>query len=169
MNPLEKFRDIKCFIFDVDGVLTNSELLVLEDGKLLRKMSTRDGYALRAAVQAGYKVAIITGGKSQGVVQRLKNLGIEDVYHSIQNKLETFHEFTEHYEIDADKILYMGDDVPDYEVMRRVGLPACPSDAAREILDISHYISTIPGGSGCVRDVIEKVMRLHKKWPTTNK
>lgn len=169
MNPLEKFRDIKCFIFDVDGVLTNSELLVLEDGKLLRKMHTRDGYALKTAVKAGYKVAIITGGKSEGVVQRLKNLGIEDVYYGIQDKLETFQQFTEHYEIDPDKILYMGDDVPDYEVMRRVGLPACPSDAAREILDISHYISTIPGGGGCVRDVIEKVMRLHKKWPTTNK
>lgn len=167
MNPLEKFKDIRTFLFDVDGVLTNSELLVLEDGKLLRKMSTRDGYALKMAVQAGYRVAIITGGKSAGVVERLKNLGVPDVYYGISDKLETFQEYVELYEIDPEDVLYMGDDVPDFAVMRRVGLPACPSDAAREILDISHYISPYAGGAGCVRDVIEKVMRLHGKWPKT--
>jgi len=164
MNYLEKFRDIDTFIFDVDGVLTNSELLVLESGKLLRKMSTRDGYAIKRAVQQGYQVCIITGGKSSGVVTRLEGLGVEHIYKGISNKIDALDEFVHTYDIDLGKVLYMGDDLPDYEVMRRVGLPACPQDAAHEIIEIAQYISTLKGGEGCARDVIEKVLRLHGKW-----
>lgn len=164
MNALEKFGDIDTFIFDVDGVLTNSDLIVLEDGKLLRKMNTRDGYALKRAIEAGYKVCIITGGKSEGVVARLKGLGIKDIYKGISDKLEAFDEYIYAYDIDPAAILYMGDDLPDYEVMRRVGLPACPTDAAHEILAIAQYVSPIKGGGGCVRDVIEKVMRIKGNW-----
>lgn len=163
-NNLEKFGRIKTLIFDVDGVLTNSELIILETGQLLRKMHTRDGYALKRALKAELRVIIITGGKSEGVVTRLKNLGIEDVYWGIDDKLETYEQLVEHYELDEDKILYMGDDLPDLECMRRVGLPVCPKDAAHEIRNLSLYVSPIEGGRGCVRDVIEKVLRLKRKW-----
>lgn len=163
-NNLEKFGRIKTLIFDVDGVLTNGELIVMETGQLLRKMNVRDGYALKRAMQAELQVIIITGGNSKGVVTRLKNLGIEDVYFNISDKLETYEQLVEHYELDEERILYMGDDLPDLECMRRVGLPVCPKDAAHEIKDLSLYVSPMEGGRGCVRDVIEKVMRLKRKW-----
>ncbi len=165
MNYLEKFRDIHTFIFDVDGVLTNSELIVLENGRLLRKMNVRDGYALKRAIKAGYRVCIITGGKSSGVVVRLEALGIVDIYKGVDDKLDALDEYVDIYDIDLAGVLYMGDDIPDYEVMRRVGLPACPADAAIEIVQISQYQSPIKGGAGCARDVIEKVLKLHGKWP----
>jgi len=164
MHELEKFGDIHTFIFDVDGVLTNSELLVMEDGKLLRKMNTRDGYAIKQALQAEYNMAIITGGKSEGVKLRLAGLGVKDIYLGQHHKIEAFDEYIYSYDLDPDGILYMGDDIPDYEVMRKVGLPACPQDAAREIKQIAQYISPLDGGAGCVRDVIERVMRLQGKW-----
>ena len=171
MNELEKFAPITTFIFDVDGVLTNSQLLVLENGKLLRSMNVRDGYAIKRAIQQGYKVAIITGGKSQGVVTRLQNLGVVDIYYGIQDKIEAYREFMYLYNdpeeepyITYENVLYMGDDVPDYEVMRLVGLPACPRDACPEVLSVATYVSNRDGGQGCVRDVIERVLRLHGKW-----
>lgn len=165
MNQLETFRGIKTFIFDVDGVMTNSDLIVFEDGKLLRKMSIRDGFALKMAVLAGYKVAVITGGKSEGVKSRLQGLGITDIYSGYQNKMEAYEELIYTYELDEEYILYMGDDIPDYSVMRRVGFPTCPSNAVPEIIELSHYISPYEGGAGCVRDVIEKVLKLNGKWP----
>ncbi len=164
MNLLEKFRDIHTFIFDVDGVFTNSDILILEDGNLLRKMSVRDGYAVKRAIKAGYRICVITGGTSSGVISRLQGLGITDIYVGISDKLDTFEEFVTTYDIDTDGILYMGDDIPDYEAMRRVGLPCCPQDSANEIIEICQYISPKNGGDGCVRDVIEKVLKLHGKW-----
>ena len=164
MNLLEKFRDIHTFIFDVDGVFTNSDLIILENGKLLRKMNVRDGYAIKRAIQAGYRVCIITGGTSEGVVIRLKGLGISDIYTGISDKQDTYEAFIITYELNAEGILYMGDDIPDYAAMRLVGLPCCPQDAANEIIEICQYISPKKGGEGCVRDVIEKVMKLHGKW-----
>ena len=160
MNYLEEFRNIKTFIFDVDGVLTNSQLIILENGRLLRQMSTRDGYAIKEAIKYGFKVFIITGGKSTGVAQRLKNLGVTFVYSGIEDKMDAFEEILDAYEIDKDEILYMGDDLPDYEVMRQVAIPCCPADAAVEIKQLSRYISPMKGGEGCVRDVIEKVLKL---------
>ena len=164
MDPLLPFREIDTFIFDVDGVMTDSRILVLEDGKLLRKMSIRDGYAIKLAVQRGYRVVIITGGKSEGVVTRLRNLGVTDIYSGVRDKLDALNELTEIYELDMDKVLYMGDDIPDFEVMTKVGLPTCPRDAAHEILEIARYVSPQDGGDGCVRDVIEKTLRLQDKW-----
>ena len=166
MNELENFADITTFVFDVDGVLTNSQLLVLENGKLLRHMNVRDGYAIKRAVNMGYKVAIITGGKSQGVVTRLRNLGVVDIYYGISDKVEAYREFMYLYddEIDYENVLYMGDDVPDYEVMRLVGMPTCPNDACPEILSIAKYVSHAKGGQGAVRDVIERVLRLKGHW-----
>ena len=164
MNYLEKFKDINTFIFDVDGVLTNSEIIVLESGKLLRKMSIRDGYAIKHAMKSGYRVAIITGGKSEGVVTRLKNLGVEDVYYGISDKVDAYQELVYTYDLNPVQILYMGDDFPDIEVMHKVGIAACPKDAAHEVISVADYISPIEGGKGCARDVIEKVMRLHGKW-----
>jgi len=164
MNYLEKFKNIRTFIFDVDGVLTNSELIVLESGKLLRKMSVRDGYAIKRAIQKGYKVAIITGGNSEGVISRLRGLGVEDIYSGIADKADAYRELVYTYDLKPLEILYMGDDFPDIEVMHKVGIAACPKDAAHEVIEIADYISTQEGGKGCARDVIEKVLRLHGKW-----
>lgn len=166
MNELENFGTITTFIFDVDGVLTNSQLLVLENGKLLRQMNVRDGYAIKRAIDMGYKVAIITGGKSQGVVTRLRNLGVVDIYYGISDKVEAYREFMYLYddEITYENVLYMGDDVPDYDVMRLVGMPVCPNDACSEILSIAKYVSHAKGGQGAVRDVIERTLRLNGHW-----
>lgn len=165
MNQLEKFGEITTFIFDVDGVLTNNDILILEGGELLRKMNIRDGYALKRAVEQGYHVCIITGGKSEGVRKRLAGLGITEIFMGrSSDKEDAFEEYIAEYDIDPQSVLYMGDDLPDYPVMRKVGLPTCPRNAASEIIEISEYISPYNGGEGCVRDVIEKVLRLHEKW-----
>jgi 3-deoxy-D-manno-octulosonate 8-phosphate phosphatase (KDO 8-P phosphatase) len=163
-NILSRFKSIRTFIFDVDGVLTNGDLLVTEKGELLRSMNVRDGQALRMAVEEGYRVLILTRGKSEGVVTRLRDLGIRDIVFNCWDKLTAYKEFLDAYELDEHEVLYMGDDLPDFEVMRRVGLPTCPSDAVAEIREISHYISPLPGGKGCVREVIEKVMKLNGDW-----
>ncbi len=164
MNQLEQFRDIRAFIFDVDGVLTNNQVLVTENGQLLRQMNIRDGYAIKRAIDAGYRVCVITGGRSEGIRRRLEGLGVRDIYLGAQDKLEPYEEFISAYKLDEGHILYMGDDLPDYPVMRRVGFPVCPRDAAPEIFDLAHYISPMNGGDGCVRDVIEKVLRLNGRW-----
>ncbi|MBK7870463.1 MAG: HAD-IIIA family hydrolase [Saprospiraceae bacterium] len=164
MNQLEKFRDIHTFIFDVDGVLTNNEILITEEGELLRKMNVRDGYALKYAVNKGYNICIITGGKSEGVRKRLEGLGITEVFSGRSEKMEAYEEYIHEHDLDPQGILYMGDDMPDYPVMCRVGLPTCPRNAIPEILDVAEYISPYNGGEGCARDVIEKVLRLQGKW-----
>ncbi len=127
-------------------------------------MNTRDGLALKKAVQAGYNLCVITGGKSEGVKIRLKNLGINDIYTGVDDKLEAYEEYIAAYDLNSDHILYMGDDLPDLDVMWKVGLPTCPSDAAPELLEMAKYISPHVGGRGCVRDVIEKVLRLNEQW-----
>lgn len=164
MNQLEQFRQIEAFLFDVDGVLSPNQVLVTEEGYLLRQMSVRDGYAIRQAIMAGYKVGIITGGRSEGVRLRLQGLGVEDVYLGAQEKLAPYEHFIDKYKLDEAKVLYMGDDLPDYPVMRRAGFPVCPQDAAPEIIELALYISHLNGGDGCVRDVIEKVLRLAGRW-----
>jgi len=163
-NVLRDFKNIHTFIFDVDGVLTNGELLVTEKGELLRKMNVRDGYALKKAIIEKFRIIIITGGSSLGTIDRLKALGMTDIIYGAQNKLQHYERLIDEYNLDEDGILYMGDDVPDYEVMRRVGLPCCPNDAAPEIQEISKYISPLNGGQGCVRDVLEKVLKLNGLW-----
>lgn len=164
MNLLASFKDIKTIILDVDGVLTNNQLLITEQGHLLRSMNVKDGYAMRIAMEVGLKIAIITGGKSEGVVGRLKGLGIVDIYTNCHIKTDAFEELLLTYQLDKSQILYMGDDVPDLEVMQQVALPACPADACPEIKSICKYISPYKGGEGCVRDVIEKILKLNGRW-----
>lgn len=165
MNTLAAFKQIKTFIFDVDGVLTNSNLLVTESGELLRTMNTRDGLALRIAVEQGYNVYIITGGGSEGVTKRFEGLGIKNIFSKVKDKQAKYKEITAQSEINDDEVLYMGDDLIDYHIMKLVGLPTCPVDAVPEIVAISKYVSHLQGGKGCVRDVIERVLKLHNKWP----
>ncbi len=165
MNTLKQFKQIKTFIFDVDGVLTNSDLLVTEAGELLRVMNTRDGYALKKAVSLGYNVCIITGGKSKGVALRLQGLGIKDVFLGASDKLSIYKQYVQDNSLNPSEILYMGDDLVDIEVMNEVGLAVCPSDATQEVKSISNYICKIKGGSGCVREIIEIVLKLNNHWP----
>jgi len=164
MNFLLKLRDINTFVFDVDGVLTDSKLIVLENGALLRQMNTRDGYAIRKAVDEGYRVVIITGGKSTGVIKRLQGLGVEHIFSGVKDKKSILESYLKEQEVSPDTVLYMGDDMPDYHVMRYVGMPACPHNACHEIVELARYISPYKGGEGCVRDIIEKVLRLHHNW-----
>ena len=160
----EIFPQIDTLIFDVDGVLTNGVVTVFPDGKLVRQMNIKDGYALKSAVDAGLRVCIISGGKSEGVRTRLQNLGIKDIYLGAHNKIDQFKELVKNYNLNTENVLYMGDDIPDFPVMDKVGMPCCPNDAVREIQQISKYISDKKGGEGCVRDVIEQIMRVQGKW-----
>ena len=164
MNLLSLFKSIKLFVLDVDGVLTDGNLLVLNDGQMARSMNIKDGYALQLAVKKGYRVVIISGGTSEAVRERLQRLGVKDCFLKIDNKKEKLIEYVSQHGLSWDEILFMGDDIPDYIPMQLTGLPCCPADAAPEIKQISHYISPIGGGKGCVRDVIEKVLKLNGHW-----
>lgn len=160
----EIMNDITTFIFDVDGVLTDGSVHVTQDGNLLRTMNIRDGYAIKAAVEHGYNVCIISGGSNEGVRIRLKNLGVKEIHLGAPDKVETLHTFLNTHNISPENVLYMGDDIPDYHVMQKVALPVCPQDSAPEIKRISKYISHANGGKGAARDVIEQVMKTQKKW-----
>lgn len=161
---LQEMKTIKAFVFDVDGVLTDGSLFVQERGEMLRTMYIRDGYAIQLAVKKGYKVCIISGGKSEGVISRLKRLGVEDVFMGVDDKTEKLEEYLISNNLKAKDILYMGDDMPDFDVMSIVGFPCCPADAVQEIVTLCKYISPLKGGRGCVRDVIEKVLKLNNCW-----
>ena len=160
----EYLNHITTFIFDVDGVLTEGSLHITNTGELLRTMNVRDGYALKFAVNAGYNVAIISAGTNDGVKIRLEGLGIKTVYLGAHNKLEIYNDYILANNFKPENVLYMGDDIPDYQVMKLVGLPCCPQDAVAEIKGISKYISHKNGGQGAVRDVIEQVLKVQDKW-----
>lgn len=160
----EYLNHITTFIFDVDGVLTDGTVLITSSGELLRVMNTKDGYALKTAINAGYKVCIISGGTNESVRTRLKGLGVTDIYLGAHNKVEQLDEYMDMYDINAENVLFMGDDIPDYQVMNMVGLPCCPQDAVPEIKAISKYVSHKNGGKGAVRDVIEQVLKVQGKW-----
>ena len=162
----EIMNDITTFIFDVDGVLTDGSVFVTNEGEMLRTMNIRDGFALKAAIESGYNVCVISGGSNEGVRIRLRNLGITDIHLGTPDKVKTFKEYIELNNINAEQVLYMGDDIPDYHVMKLVGLPSCPQDSCPEIKSISRYISHVNGGKGAARDVIEQVMRVQEKWNT---
>ncbi|MGN6437368.1 MAG: KdsC family phosphatase [Agriterribacter sp.] len=164
MNILEHFKQITTFIFDVDGVMTDGSIGIVIGNEYIRTMNTKDGYALQLAAKRGYKIAVITGGYVPAVVERMANLGIHDVYHKVHNKIEHFNEYMSKHNLTKEEILYMGDDIPDHDVMQASGLACCPADAVPEIKSISHYISPYNGGKGCVRDVIEKVLKLKGNW-----
>ncbi|MFL1896261.1 KdsC family phosphatase [Aquimarina sp. 2-A2] len=160
----EYLQHITTFIFDVDGVLTNGNVVVHTDGQLLRTMNIKDGYALKTAVQNGFNVCVISGGTNEGVRQRLRGLGITDIYLGAHHKVDQLDEYMDIYNIKAENVLYMGDDIPDLPVMEMIGLPTCPQDAVPEIKAISKYVSNKKGGKGCVRDVIEQVLKVQGKW-----
>ena len=160
----EYLKHITTFVFDVDGVLTDGTILLTTTGEMLRIMHTKDGFAMKTALQAGFNVCIISGGTNDGVRLRLEALGITDVYLGAHNKIEQLNEYMTNQNIKHENVLYMGDDIPDYPVMKLVGLPTCPQDAVPEIKVISKYISHKKGGKGCVRDVIEQVLKVQGKW-----
>jgi 3-deoxy-D-manno-octulosonate 8-phosphate phosphatase (KDO 8-P phosphatase) len=155
---------VKAFIFDIDGVLSTQTIPMNSFGFPARTVNLRDGYALQLAVRKGYRVAVISGGKSKEYVKRLKGLGVTDVYMNSRSKIDDYRRYIDKYSLKSEDVLYMGDDIPDYQVMKGVGIPVCPADADSEIKQICVYISDKKGGLGCVRDVIEQVLRLHNKW-----
>ncbi|UAY56325.1 KdsC family phosphatase [Arachidicoccus terrestris] len=173
MNALELFRQVKAFVFDIDGVMTDNTVLVLPDfnidGKIVmaRTMSVRDGYAIQLAVKLGYPVAVISGGKETGAGKRLHDLGVKHVFMDVKDKVACFEAFISEYDLDPSSVLFMGDDIPDYQLMQITGIKTCPADACNEIKAIASYLSPIKGGQGCVRDVIEKTLKLQNNWPLT--
>ncbi len=164
MNLLDEFKKIKCFAFDVDGVLTDGSVLLLDDGQMARSMNTKDGYAMQLAIKKGYAVIVISGGGSEGARLRLNKLGVTEVHFQAANKKALLENFLTAGNILPGQVLFMGDDIPDYAAMAASGLPCCPSDAVPEIKSISKYIAVQPGGKGCVREVIEKVLKLNGHW-----
>lgn len=164
MNVLELFKPITTFVLDVDGVLTDGSVLVMPNAVMVRRMNIKDGYALQLAIKKNYRVLIISGGESVEVRERLNRLGVFDVFMKVSDKAEVLHQYMIQHQIQHEHILYMGDDIPDLEVLKIVGLPCCPSDAVQEVKAIAKYISPLLGGEGCVRDVIEKTMKLNNDW-----
>lgn len=163
-NYKEQLKDITTFIFDYDGVMTNGDVLVDADGVPLRSTNVKDGFALQLAARLGYNIAIITGGYSVSIEKRMEMLGIKDVFVRSASKVEVLQKYMETKNLKPEEIIYMGDDLPDYPVMKMVGLPVCPADAVSEIKDISLYISHLGGGKGAVRDIIEQVLKAQDKW-----
>lgn len=161
---LDQLKKITCFVFDVDGVLTNGNLLVMPNGLMARSMNIKDGYAIQLAIKKGYKVWIISGGNSEEVKDRLEKLGVAEVFMKVMDKKVLLKELSELHLTPLDQILYMGDDMPDLEAMQMVGIAACPSDAATDIKAIANYKTVAKGGEGCAREVIEKVLKLNQHW-----
>jgi len=164
MTVPDAFKKITTFIFDIDGVLTDGTVLVLENGLQARRMSIRDGYALQLAIKKGYRLLVISGANASPVTDRLNKLGIKEVHMTVLNKKSFVEKYMSANNLGVDEVLYMGDDLPDQDVMSMVGLPVCPADAVEEIRVISKYISPSPGGNGCVRDVIEQVLKGNDDW-----
>jgi YrbI family 3-deoxy-D-manno-octulosonate 8-phosphate phosphatase len=160
----EELSRVRAFAFDVDGVFSDGILLMDPNGELIRSMNIKDGFAMQLAVRKGYPIAIITGGNSEQVRKRFNMLGVHDIYLKSSSKLVDFMHFCDKYELDPGDVLYMGDDLPDYPVMQKAGFPACPADAVPEIKQVARYVSGFMGGQGCVRDVLEQVMRVHGVW-----
>lgn len=167
MNVLELFKDITTFVFDVDGVLTDGTVLLLENGLQARQMHIKDGLALQMAIKNNYNVYVISGGTSEPIIRRLQYLGVEDIHLGLSDKLKFFEAIVEQNNLTWNEVLYMGDDLPDVPVLQKVGLPCCPKDAVAEVKTVSKYISPVKGGKGCVRDVIEKVLKLNGRWTYT--
>ena len=164
MNYKEKLKKINTLIFDYDGVLTDGTVITTENGDQLRSGHVRDGYALHLALKKGYNIAVISGGTSDSISLRLKTLNLTDIFIRVSNKIVVFNQYIKQKNVDASQVMYMGDDIPDYKVMQMAGLPVCPADAAEEIKSISKYISSYKGGHGCVRDIIEQLMKIQGTW-----
>ncbi len=168
LNLKQKLNKVNTFIFDVDGVLTDGKVLVMENGEVVRNMNSKDSFALQLARKKEYNVIFISGGNNLAIKNVLKKSGIDTVYLNQHNKIECYKNFIDQNNINDEQVAYMGDDLPDFEVMSRVGVATCPKDAATEIKTICCYISPFNGGEGCVRDIIEQVMRLQGTWEISN-
>ena len=164
MSYKTKLKNIKAFVFDVDGVFTDGSVYLMSDKSMCRVMNVLDGYAVVKAVKENYKICVITGGDDPAVRNRIHYLGITDYYAKISNKLEKFEEFKQKYDLQNEEILTMGDDLPDISMMKISGISTCPENSVPEVKAISDYISPIQGGKGAVRDVIEQVMKIQGKW-----
>lgn len=160
----EFLKNITTFVFDVDGVFTNTQVLVTNEGELLRSVNMKDGFVLKTAIDKGYNVCIITGGNNQGIKKRFEGLGVSDIFMLRHQKLETFLQYQQSKDLKTEEILYMGDDLPDIPPMKHSGLATCPQDAVPEVKAISDYISHVNGGEGCVRDVITQVLKARGDW-----
>lgn len=164
MNVLAHMKHIRLFVLDVDGVLTDGTLLLVDDGQPVRRMNIKDGYAMQLAVKKGYDFLIISGGHAEAVRIRLQKLGIKDVHLSVVNKKALLEKYMQEHNVEPASVLYMGDDIPDIQPMKLAGMPCAPADAVPEVREIARYISPYAGGTGCVRDVIEKVLKLNNDW-----
>ena len=167
-NFKEGLTGIKGFVFDIDGVLSLQTINLNSFGVPNRTINLRDGYALQLAIKKGYSISIISGCNSKEYQKRLKLLGIRDIYLNSRAKLNHFYDFLKKHDLKSSEVLFMGDDIPDYEIMKVAGVPVCPADADSEIKQVAIYISDKKGGEGCVRDVIEQVLRLHNNWMDTD-
>ncbi len=163
-NYKADLHKINTFVLDYDGVLTDGKVILTADGESLRTANVKDGYAMQLAVKKGYNIMVISGGYSKSTLWRLKNLGIDEIHLGVEHKLETYHLLLEKYDLKPEQVLYMGDDIPDSKPMKEAGLACCPADAAEEIKAMCDYISHKDGGTGCVRDIIEQVMKVHDNW-----
>jgi 3-deoxy-D-manno-octulosonate 8-phosphate phosphatase (KDO 8-P phosphatase) len=164
LQLLETFAKINTFVFDVDGVMTDGSLQIVPNGQYIRTFNIKDGYALQLAVKSGYTIFVITGSSSDAVAERLQYLGITHFYQKVNDKKALLTELLQSNNLSSATALFMGDDMPDIAAMQSVAIACCPADAVTDVLQIANYISPLPGGKGCVRDVIEKVMRLQGKW-----
>lgn len=162
----DRLRRIKAFVFDVDGVLTDGGILANLDGELFRTFDSKDGFSLRMAYMHGYRLGVISGGRSESIRQRFKQCGIkpEDVYLGARDKIEDFEDFCRKYDLCADEVMYFGDDLPDIPVMEVCGCGVAPADAVEEVLQAADFVSSKPGGKGCARQAIELVMKLQGTW-----
>ncbi|MFR9620843.1 MAG: HAD hydrolase family protein [Rikenellaceae bacterium] len=163
-NFKEDIALCKALVLDVDGVLTDGGITPTRDGDFIRTYNAKDGYAVAYAIKMGYPVCVITGGRGANLEYRLKMLGIKEMYIECMDKMAALNDFMRRYSITADQIIYMGDDIPDLECMRAVGVAVAPRDAAMEVVEVARYVSEFDGGRGCVRDIVEQWLRSHGKW-----
>lgn len=163
-NYKEKLLKVNTFIFDYDGVLTDGTLVLTSSGDALRTANVKDGYAMQLAVKKKYRIAIISGGYSESIKRRFESLNIEDVFLGVEKKIDVYRQYLLTHKLENENVLFMGDDIPDFEIMLEAGVPTCPSDASEEIKRAATYISHQAGGHGCVRDIIEQVLKVQGKW-----
>ena len=163
-NFKEDIALVEAFVFDVDGVMTDGGIIPTPDGDFVRKYYAKDGYALAYAIREGYKICVISGGRGEMLRRRLEMLGIKHIYLNCMDKIAAIEEFMHSNNLNPQNVIYMGDDIPDLECMRLVGIPVCPADACMEVIEASRYVSEYDGGHGAVRDIVEQVLRAQNCW-----
>jgi 3-deoxy-D-manno-octulosonate 8-phosphate phosphatase (KDO 8-P phosphatase) len=163
----ERIKRIRAFVFGVDGVMTDGNLLLLDNGEELRQMNTKDGFAIKYASDNRYRVGAITTSGSDAIIKRLTGLGVRNIFTGVESKQAAYEKFIIEHELRIDETLYMGDDIPDLPAMKAAGLAACPADAAPEVRQTAHYVAQAAGGRGCVREIIELVLRTQGHWDIT--